>query len=236
MNILTHITPFLAICGYLLYPTSLRINPSLLYYTTIVHNSLLIGFSAWTFMSLANIIYHEGIHIEISYYFQNPTFDKIIHYFYLSKYYEFVDTFILYLSNKSPILLQKYHHIGALIIWHLFYVYKLDAIWFPSIVNSFVHTIMYSYYLGSILKVNFICSIKPYITILQLTQLLSGVLLCHVYYDVVYALNDNTVLFIFNIFYNYVIGLICLFGHFYYKNYIQIEYFCYDKDVLNKIV
>jgi hypothetical protein len=59
-----------------------------------------------------------------------------------------MDTFLLYLHGKTPIFLQKYHHIGAVISWHLVYVYKVDAIWLPSLANSFVHTVMYSYYLG----------------------------------------------------------------------------------------
>jgi hypothetical protein len=76
-------------------------------------------FSAWTFVSLCNILYEYGIVCQSDYYFQIEKFDRIIYLFYLSKYYEFFDTFLLYLNGKDPIFLQKYHHIGAVICWHI---------------------------------------------------------------------------------------------------------------------
>lgn len=102
-----HVAPALAIFGYVNYPKDFRINASLLYYLSLIHNGLLVAFSAWTFLSLFEIIYSDGIVIQPNFYFQNPRFDTIIYYFYLSKYYEFADTFLLYLNGKTPILLQK---------------------------------------------------------------------------------------------------------------------------------
>jgi len=110
-----HITPLLAIVGYLAYPKQLRINPTLLYFLSVIHNGLLVVFSAWTFVSLSQILYNDGIVLQSNYYFQNPQFDTVIYWFYISKYYEFFDTFLLYLNGKSPIFLQKYHHIGAVV-------------------------------------------------------------------------------------------------------------------------
>jgi len=110
-----HITPLLAIVGYLAYPKQLRINPRLLYFLSVIHNGLLVVFSAWTFVSLSQILYNDGIVLQSNYYFQNPQFDTVIYWFYISKYYEFFDTFLLYLNGKSPIFLQKYHHIGAVV-------------------------------------------------------------------------------------------------------------------------
>ena len=170
----THITPILAIAGYINYPKDFRINPTLLYSLSVTHNVLLVAFSVWTFISLSQVLYTHGIVFESNYYFQNSQFDKIIYYFYLSKYYEFFDTFLLYLNGKTPIFLQKYHHIGAVIGWHLCYVYKADGIWISTLCNSFVHMIMYSYYLGCLLKINQVRFIKKYITSLQITQLLCG--------------------------------------------------------------
>ena len=165
-----NLTPLLAIAGYLAYPRQLQINQTLLYFLSVIHNVLLVGFSAWTFVSLLEIIYNDGIVFQSNYYFQNPHFDTIIYLFYISKYYEFFDTFLLYLKGKSPIFLQKYHHIGAVLSWHLMYVYKVDAIWMATFLNSFVHTIMYSYYLGCLLKINNVRFIKKYITSIQLCQ------------------------------------------------------------------
>jgi hypothetical protein len=137
----------------------------------------------------------------------------------MSKYYEFFDTFLLYLNGKSPIFLQKYHHIGAVVCWHLSYVYKVDAVWLSSICNSFVHTLMYSYYLGCLLKINQIRFIKKYITSLQLAQLLSG----HYHTLVKYKppVETNFRYSIILIADAYVCGLILMFSVFYYKNYMK---------------
>ena len=214
-----HITPMLAIAIYLAYPKQLRINPTLLYFLSVIHNGLLVAFSAWTFVSLSQILYNDGIVFQSNYYFQNPQFDTVIYLFYISKYYELFDTFLLYLNGKSPIFLQKYHHIGAVICWHLCYVYKVDGVWVMTLCNSFVHTIMYSYYLGCLLKINQVRFIKRYITTLQLTQLMCG----HYHILVKYKPPNETrfgyiILVIFDV---YVWGLICMFSLFYYKNYIK---------------
>jgi hypothetical protein len=213
-----HITPLLAIAGYLAYPKQLRINPTLLYFLSVIHNGLLVAFSAWTFVSLSQILYNDGIVFKSNYYFQNPQFDTVIYWFYISKYYEFFDTFLLYLNGKSPIFLQKYHHIGAVICWHLAYVYKVDSIWIPSIANSFVHTIMYSYYLGCLLKINQVRFIKKYITALQLCQLFSTMSLSNVFYI---HIETKTNVYVMNTFSLYVSGLILCFIDFYYRNYIK---------------
>lgn len=209
---MNHIAPIIAITGYLIYPKPLRIDITSLYLLSIIHNSCLVLFSAWTFGSLSKILYNNGIVIQSNYYFKNMDFDRYIYWFYISKYYEFVDTFILYLNGKSPIFLQKYHHIGALICWHLCYVYKVDAIWIATILNSFVHTIMYSYYLGCLLNIK-IRFIKKYITSLQLCQLIPQPICLYLYDDHYYILCFFTI---------YSIGLVLLFGKFYCDNYIKM--------------
>jgi len=215
-HLLCHITPLLAIGGYLSYPKQLRINPTVLYFLSVIHNGLLVTFSAWTFMSLSRILYNDGIVLQSNYYFQNPNFDAIIFWFYISKYYEFFDTFLLYLNGKSPIFLQKYHHIGAVICWHLMYVYKVESIWIATILNSFVHTIMYSYYIGCLLKINQVRFIKKYITSLQLCQLIPQPMCLYLYNS-----DENYNILLFFTFYS--VGLVILFGMFYYDSYIKIK-------------
>jgi hypothetical protein len=186
---------------------------------SIIYNFLLVLFSGWTFISLSQILYQDGIIFEKTYYFSIPQFNKIMFYFYLSKYIEFIDTFILYLNDKKPIFLHKYHHIGAVICWHLLYVYKVDCIWIPTFVNSFVHTIMYSYYLGCLLKMNQIRFIKQYITTLQLIQLTIPVVLSlYFYYPPVENIFNY---FLIKVFVGYVVILVVLFSQFYYKEYIK---------------
>jgi hypothetical protein len=220
-NLSYHITPIFAIIGYLVYPKDLRISPSLLYILSVIHNGALVLFSAWTFASLSQILYNNGIVFQSNYYFQNLHFDTIVYFFYISKYYEFFDTFLLYLNGKTPIFLQKYHHIGAVVCWHLCYVYKVDCIWLPSTANSFVHTIMYSYYLGCLLKIDQVRFIKKYITSLQLIQLIipSGIALYYYAPPIETTFNYN----IIKIFVTYVFGLVLLFSQFYYTNYMKIK-------------
>lgn len=212
----THIVPIIAITAYVNYPKNIRINPTLLYFISIVHNLFLVLFSAWSFFSLSSFLYNDKIVFQSNYYFQNPDFDRIIFYFYISKYYEFVDTFLLYLNNKTPIFLQKYHHIGAVLCWHLTYLYKVDGVFIATLLNSFVHMIMYSYYLGCLLKIDKIRIIKSYITRLQLCQLIPQPL-CLVLYKNETTFN-YTILYFFTA---YSCILVLLFSHFYYKNYIQ---------------
>jgi hypothetical protein len=216
---LVHIIPFIAIIGYTYYPKNIRIDPKLLYYLSICHNLTLVIFSAWTCINLLSVVYEEGIVFKSKYYFQNPVFDKILFYFYLSKYYEFIDTFLLYLQGKTPIFLQKYHHIGAVISWHLVYIYKVDAIWLPSLANSFVHTVMYSYYLCCLFKIKHMRFIKHYITTLQLIQLIGSMTTVIYYYFPPVETYYNYMIVIFISSYNTF--LIWLFCNFYYNNYIS---------------
>lgn len=77
-SLLVHVTPLIATIGYLMYPQKLRINSTLLYGLSIIHNGVLIGFSAWTFYSLSQILYTDGIVYQQNYYFQNPRFEKAL--------------------------------------------------------------------------------------------------------------------------------------------------------------
>jgi hypothetical protein len=216
-DISLHITPFLAITCYLAYPKHLRINPLLLYRLSIAHNVALVIFSAWTFASLTNILYNHEIVFKSNYYFKNPQFDTIIYWFYISKYYEFADTFLLYLNDKTPIFLQKYHHIGAVISWHLMYQYKVDMVWTASLLNSGVHTIMYSYYLGCLLKINQVRCIKKYITSMQLCQFFILYSNFYFYYPPIETWYNYSIIIFFA---TYGIGIIGLFSRFYYDTYI----------------
>ena len=221
---LSYITPHLPLCVgillYLSYPKHLRINKTLLYWLSVIHNVFLVTFSAWTFVSLSQILYTDGIVFQSNYYFQNPRFNTVIYYFYLSKYYEFFDTFLLYLNGKTPIFLQKYHHIGAVICWHLVYVYKVDAVWMASILNSFVHTIMYSYYLGCLLKINQVRFIKKYITSLQLCQFFILYVNFYFYRPPIESWFNYYIIIFFA---SYGVGIIGLFGRFYYDSYCKIK-------------
>lgn len=215
-----HLYPVLGILLYLCYPTSWRIPATVLEKLTILHNAGLVVFSFGIFCAMSYLLHRDGMEFEHVYYFGSGNqFDNVIFFFYLSKYYEFLDTFLLYLQGKKPIFLQKFHHLGAVIVWHLCYVYKVDAIWISTLVNSFVHTIMYTYYLGCILKVPSVRRIKQYITTLQLVQLCvpSIVALWKYRPPVETPFNYGVIVF----FVSYVAVLVYLFLDFYYRCYLM---------------
>lgn len=215
---MNHLGPLIGTAAYLAYPKQLRINPTVLHYLSIAHNTALAVFSGWTFVSLLAFLMEKGLVIQPGYYFQDSRFDTIIWYFYLSKYYEYMDTFLVYLKGREPIFLQTFHHVGAVFIWHLFYVCPGDVIWMATLANSFIHTIMYSYYLGTLLKINAVKILKQYVTSMQLLQFLITMPTAIYLY---YPKEDSAGRTIIIIFAIYVLSLIGLFGKFYYETYIQ---------------
>lgn len=62
--------------------------------------------------------------------------------FYISKFYEVVDTFIILAKGKKSSLLQTYHHAGAMMSMWAGIRYMAPPIWMFVMVNSFIHTIM----------------------------------------------------------------------------------------------
>lgn len=190
------------------------LNQSILNKISLIHNAILFLFSFWIFISLIIILYDKGIVFQSNYYFQSKKFDTIIYIFYISKYYELFDILLLYLKGKRNLFFQKYHHIGAIIGWHLCYIYKVDGIWLPTFLNSFIHTIMYFYYIGHLLNIKYITHLKKYITILQLCQLIPQPLCLYLYNSEPYY----NILIFFTIYCN---GLVLLFISFYYNTYIN---------------
>ena len=192
------------------------ISPRLLSCIAFLHNTGLAIFSAYMFRNMSTLLLNKGIVFQSGYYFSDPWFDRMVLLFYLSKYYEYADTYIIYLQNKTPIFLQRYHHVGAVIVWHFCYVYKVDCIWIATWVNSFVHTVMYSYYAMSVLKINFIRKYKQYITRMQIAQLLLAHATCPImYYPPVESWFNYSIITGFNA---YVLGLVYLFIRFFSKS------------------
>jgi hypothetical protein len=192
------------------------IYPNCIYYFSIFHNAALTMFSLYTFVSLSKEILVQGIHGGHAVYMSQPHIKTIVYWFYISKYYEYFDTFLLYWKGRKPIFLQKYHHIGAVICWHLGYNYDVDMFMFGSLFNSGVHTIMYFYYLMTIFKIN-IKRMRMYITVAQILQLTSGSILGLVCYRPPFETVFNyRIIILFNM---YIYGLLYLFFKFMLDNY-----------------
>lgn len=192
------------------------IYPKFIYYFSIFHNTALTLFSAYTFISLYKVILIQGIQGGHKFYMSQPHVKTIVYWFYISKYYEYFDTFLLYCKGRKPIFLQKYHHIGAVICWHLGYKYDVDMFMFGSLFNSGVHTVMYFYYLMTIFKIN-IKRMRMYITVAQILQLLSGSMLGLICYrPPIETIFNYRIIILFNI---YIYGLLYLFFKFMLDNY-----------------
>ena len=71
--------------------------------------------------------------------------------FYISKFYEVLDTAIILLKGRPSSLLQSYHHAGAMMcMWAGISIStNLDFVVF----NSFIHSLMYFYFSLSCLKI-----------------------------------------------------------------------------------
>ncbi|KAI5811806.1 ELO family [Pyronema omphalodes] len=94
--------------------------------------------------------------------------------FYLSKFYEVIDTAIILLKGKKSSLLQTYHHSGAMICMWAGIRYMAPPIWIFCIFNSLIHALMYTYYTLSALHIRVPGILKQSLTTMQITQFLVG--------------------------------------------------------------
>ena len=65
--------------------------------------------------------------------------------FYLSKFYETIDTMIILAKGKKSSVLQTYHHAGAMMCMWAGIRYMAPPIWMFVLVNSGVHALMVSF-------------------------------------------------------------------------------------------
>jgi len=88
--------------------------------------------------------------------------------FFLSKFYEFLDTYILILRKKPINFLHCYHHfITAFLCW-VGLVTELSTQWVIITINALVHVFMYYYYLAQTLNTDIWW--KKYLTTAQIIQ------------------------------------------------------------------
>jgi fatty acid elongase 3 len=101
--------------------------------------------------------------------------------FYLSKFYELVDSYLLVLKKKPLIFLHVFHHfIMPFVCWAGLEGKWTMALWTSCFWNSFVHVWMYYYYAVSTIGYN--PWWKRYLTILQIYQFVSGVFYTAIYF------------------------------------------------------
>ncbi|XP_061914243.1 elongation of very long chain fatty acids protein 5 isoform X1 [Entelurus aequoreus] len=148
--------------------------------------------------------------------------DKIMNvlwWYYFSKFIEFMDTvfFILRKNNHQITFLHVYHHATMFNIWWFVMNWlPCGHTYFGPCLNSFVHTVMYSYYgLSAIPSIRPYLWWKKYITQLQLVQFLLTVLqtMCAVIWPCGLPLGW----LYFEI--SYMLSLVFFFSNFYYQTY-----------------
>jgi hypothetical protein len=186
------------------------INFSVTHVFSTLHNLGLHLFSVYIFTSLFEVVLEHGVIAEPGYYFELPGVNRLLFLFYLSKYYEYVDTFLLLARGKKPIFLQKFHHCGAVIMWHFGYVFSFDGLFFASLINSGVHSLMYMYYLLTMFYSMRPCLsvCKHYLTSLQIGQLAYGLFALPYYYYGIESGANRLVILAFEV---YISGLLVLF-------------------------
>ncbi|KAH8590012.1 GNS1/SUR4 family-domain-containing protein [Bisporella sp. PMI_857] len=95
-------------------------------------------------------------------------------FFYLSKFYEVLDTFIILAKGKRSSTLQTYHHAGAMMCMWAGIRFMSPPIWMFAFVNSAIHTLMYTYYTLTAFSVPIPKALKQSLTTMQIVQFLVG--------------------------------------------------------------
>ncbi|KAK9240297.1 GNS1/SUR4 family-domain-containing protein [Lipomyces kononenkoae] len=94
--------------------------------------------------------------------------------FYLSKFYEILDTVIILAKGKRSSLLQTYHHGGAMISMWAGIRFASPPIWIFVVFNSLIHTLMYFYYVSCGLNIKVPRAVKCALTTAQICQFVFG--------------------------------------------------------------
>ncbi|KAI1633764.1 GNS1/SUR4 family-domain-containing protein [Biscogniauxia mediterranea] len=94
--------------------------------------------------------------------------------FYLSKFYEVLDTLIILAKGKLSSTLQTYHHAGAMMAMWAGMRYMSTPIWIFVFFNSAIHALMYTYYTVTAFNIRVPTFIKRTLTSLQISQFVIG--------------------------------------------------------------
>lgn len=145
----------------------------------IAHNVLLTVFSAYCFVCIVKILVDSYMndHFFDAYCDRNlkqyyAGVNYLVWLFYLSKYYELLDTFILLLKGKPSSFLQTFHHSGSILSLWTMCVTRIPGMWIFTFLNSFIHTLMYYYF--TLTCLGYRPKWKRHLTTMQITQFLVG--------------------------------------------------------------
>lgn len=163
----------------------------------LLHNIFLCVYSVWTFLGMLSVFsqtliamqsktrsdsalvnfVHAVCDVENGV-FQQDTKDLSLTilgwWFYISKFYEVLDTVIILLRGRPSSLLQSYHHAGAMMCMWSGIRYQSPPIWIFVVFNSFIHSLMYFYFTLACLKIRVPAILKRVLTSMQICQFVVG--------------------------------------------------------------
>ncbi len=192
----------------------------------IAYNFVQVGLCGYMFITAGHLAYVNNYTLWpcVPFNAHQPPIGSVLWLFYVSKVLDFMDTFFIVLGQKWAQLsfLHYYHH------WSVFQIYWLNLwvgydgdIYLTIVLNAFIHTVMYSYYLCSAQKGNvlgaFAKAVKPFITSMQLVQF------CIMIGQAVILLSSGCKTFPPNttrLYFCYILTMLALFGQFFVKSYL----------------
>jgi len=200
-------------------------------FITIIHNFILMTLSAYMCITILHqaiinnySLFGNGVdHSE-----KGKAMADILWIFYASKILEFGDTFIMALRKNFHQIsfLHVYHHTTIFAIWWLVIYYAPGGDgYFSATLNSFIHVLMYAYYLWSSVsgkqkgpkpvwtEAGFY---RQYITTMQMVQF--TLMLIQATYNILVP--NAYPRFLSVILFFYMISMLTLFAQFYRKSYV----------------
>jgi len=141
-----------------------------------------------------------------------------IYVFYLTKPYEFVDTFIMIFKKRDLNFLHVWHHCTTFLLVWTTQIQAMNIQWISISANCFVHCFMYYYYFVSCL--GYQVWWKRYLTLLQIVQfIITFSLNCYWAYAYYNGYNCAGTLFGFYFGMSIIFSFLLLFLKFYVDNY-----------------
>eukprot|EP00835_Amoeboradix_gromovi_P002673 NODE_156_length_16689_cov_0.273960.p6 type:complete len:295 gc:universal NODE_156_length_16689_cov_0.273960:4323-5207(+) len=217
---------YLVVCLIGKYRTSRYDHPFFKFLVN-VYNACLVALSA--FMVVTVLI--ESSRLGYTW-FNNPVDEspktlplaKALSIFYLSKFPELLDTVIMAIKGNTRQIsfLHIYHHTSIIFFWYcIIYATPYSECYFAAFQNSFIHTLMYSYYLLTSMRAGLFLTrrLKKYMTQLQMGQFVLNCIQTFVNVYMYYNGKSNGYPLVQNfLLFGYMVSLLILFGNFYFRD------------------
>jgi len=185
----------------------------------IIYNFVQVVLCTWMCVSALQVARAKGYKVICNDFDDTDTeMSLVLWVFYVSKILDFFDTFFIVARGtwSQFSFLHTYHHVT------IYLVYWLNAnagytgdIYFTVVANSFVHMVMYSYYLARIF--GFEIKNKHLVTQLQMVQFLAmnAQAIYILYYGCAFPSN------ITKLYLGYIVSLLFLFANFYVQSFLK---------------